>query len=286
MNQTPVQFPEEVRFNPLVGLKSFRIAEAGGAWRLIVLAKNLDETGLGKVERGRLRAYSKHLGISSKQFNRWLSAARYYDMVRDVQSENREWLLILASNSDIAKTLGCEKRFRFVTLPAKYFVGKGWRAYVFASWQSAFTNNGERLVSQKKQAELTGISEQVQRKFNKEAGVQSRKNYAVSNIHANGYSAVLEFGKRAGLFEYWDKEKHQKYLGWRIPNSRYFPMFALDGSYKTRRALSLFNRTAEQYSASMKSVRKSDDTKPKFPEIYLFSRTSRNGNGLWIHLPL
>lgn len=285
MNQTPVRFPEDVRFNPLVGLKSFRIAEAGGAWRLIVLAKNLDETGLGKVERRRLRAYSKHLGISTKQFNRWLSAARYYDMVQDVQSESGEWMLILASNSTIAKTLGCKARYRVVSLPAKYFVSKGWRAYVFATWQSVFTNNGERLVSQKKQAELTGISEQTQRQFNKQAGVQSRKNYAVSNIHANGYSAVLEFGNRAGLFEYWDKEKHQKYLGWRIPNSRYFPMFGLDGSIKTRRALSLFNRTAEQYSASMKSVRKSENTKRKFPEIYLFDRTSRNGNDLWIHLP-
>jgi len=283
MNQTPVRFPNDVRFNPLIGLRSFRIAEAGGAWRLIVLAKNLDEMGLGKVEREKLRTYSKHLGVSNRQFNRWLSAARYYDMVQDVQSERGEWMLILASNQEIAKKLGCKLRGRVVILPAKLFVGKSWRAYVFASWQSIFTNNGERLVSQKKQAEITGVSEQTQRKFNKKVGVQSKRNYAISNIHANGYSAVLEFGNRAGLFQYWDKKKHQKYLGWRIPNSRYFPMFGLDGSYKTRRALSLFNRTAEQYGASMKALRKSET---QFPEIYVFDRTSRNGNDLWIHLPL
>ncbi len=276
-------FPETVKFNPLVGLKSFRTSGAGGAWRLVVLAKTLEENGIGKVSREALRAFALSLGVHAKSFERWLTAARNFDFVQDVQTKDGEWVLILASHENVARSLGCKHQGRAVNLPSNMLFIKGWKSRVFASWQSASTNNGERLVSQKKQAEVTGILEQTQRKFNKEAGVISKKNYAISNIHANGYNAVLDFGNRAGLFGYWDKEKHQKYLGWRIPNSRYFPLFGVDGSYKTRRALSLFNRTAEQYSASMKAIRTKGT---KLSEIYVYSRVSSNGNSLWIHLPL
>jgi hypothetical protein len=282
MTEALARFPEFVNFNPLVGLKSFRTSGAGGAWRLFVLAKNLAGV-FDHIERETLRLCARSLGIHEKTFNRWLDVARNLDFVQDRQRVSGEWMLILTSYNKAAKSLGCVRTGRTVQLPINIFFGKVWRAHVFASWQSAFTNNGERLVSQKKQCEITGISEQTQRKFNKEAGVQSKRNFAISNIHANGYSAVLEFGNRAGLFEYWNKETHQKYLGWRIPNSRYFPLFGVDGSHKTRRTMSLFNRTAEQYAASEKALRKSD---PKFPEMYLFDRTSRNGNDLWIHLPL
>jgi hypothetical protein len=285
MSDTLAQFPKDVSFNPLVGLKSFRISGAGGAWRLFVLAKNL-AGALDHIERDRLRAFAKSLGVHDKTFNRWLDAARNLGFMEDRQRMSGEWFLILTSYRKAAKILNCKNSCRVVVLPVNLLFSKGWRAYVFASWQSVFTNNGERLVSQKKQAEITGISELTQRQFNKQAGVQSNKNYAISNIHANGYSGALEFGNRAGLFKYWNKETHQMYLGWRIPDSRNFPLFGVDGSYKTRRTMSLFNRTAEQYAASKKVIRNSDDSNPEFPEMYVFDRVSRNGNCLWIHLPL
>lgn len=283
MTAMPACFPETVKFMPLIGLKSFRMSEAGGAWRLFVLAKNL-AGHFDHIERESLRAYAKELGISEKQFTRWMNAARGYDLFTDVQRKSGEWMMILTSNKKAAAIFGCEIKDYYVTLPAKHLFSKGWKAFVFASWQAAFTGNGERLVSQKKQAAITGISEQVQREYNKTAGVTSKKNYAVSNIHANGYHGVLEFGNRAGLFQFWDKQTHQKKLGWRIPNTRHFPLFGLGGSYKTRRTMSLFNRTAEQHAASMKALRKSETL--KFPEIYVYDRNSQNGNGLWIHLPL
>ena len=282
MTETSACYPDTVKFWPLVGLKSFHTSSAGGAWRLLVLAKNLAGQ-LDHIEREILKAYARSLGVHDKSFARWLETARGLGFVKDRQRISGEWILILSSNKKAAQGLGCENAGRAVTLPAKLLFGKGWRSFVFASWQAAFTNNGARLVSQKKQAEITGISEQTQRQFNKEAGVQSKSNYAISNIHVNWYKAVLEFGARAGLFQYWDKEKHQKYIGWRIPNSRYFPLFGVGGSYKTRRTMSLFNRTPEQYAASMKAIRKSDTN---FREMYVFHRTSRNGNDLWTHLCL
>ncbi|HNE05129.1 MAG TPA: hypothetical protein PLT08_11460 [Anaerolineales bacterium] len=281
MDKNPVLLPEFVKFNPLVGLKSFRTSSAGGAWRLMVLAKNL-AGNLDHIERETLRQATRLLGVQDKTFRRWLDAARGLNFVSDIQRTSGEWMLILSSNNSIAFSLGCVNHCRVVQVPIENLFAKNWRAIVFAAWQAGFTGNGERLVSQKKQYEITGIQEQTQRQFNKAAGVQSQKNYAISNIHANGYGAVLEFGNRAGLFQYWNKETHQKHLGWRIPNSRYFPLFGTGGSYKTRRTMSLFNRTAVQYAASMKAIRKNG---VKFSEMYVFDRTSQNGNNLWIHLP-
>ncbi len=44
----------QIKIHPLVGLKSFRIPEAGGAWRLFVLAKNISSE-LDHISRDELR---------------------------------------------------------------------------------------------------------------------------------------------------------------------------------------------------------------------------------------
>lgn len=280
MTEASARFPECVKFNPLVGLKSFRMSEAGGAWRLFVLAKNLVTTGNDYIEREALREYAASLGILEKTFKRWVTAARNFDLVRDVQRKGGEWMLILTSNDKAASIMGSESKGKAVTMSARLFVGKQWRAYVFAGFEATF--NG-RLISRKKQAELSGIPESTQRKFDKEAGVKRQKNYAVSNIHANGYSAVLEFGNRASLYKYWDKTTHQLKLGWRLPDSRRFDGAMTNGSKNSLRALSLFNRTDEQYKRTVKKLSKSDSS---IREVYLFSHTSRNGADMWLHMPL
>jgi len=96
---------------------------------------------------------------------------------------------------------------------------------------------------------------------------------------------VLEFGNRACLFQYWDNKTHQKKLGWRIPDSRVFPMYGTDLSKSTPRKMSLFNRTAEQFSATMKKLRslKSDDKEIKLREVYQLEGVSSKGNNLWNH---
>ena len=275
-------FPHELRFIPIQGIKSFH-AGAGGAWRAFILAKNLAGT-LDHVDRGQIVSFAHSLGVHSKTFDRWLNAARGFGFVRDVQRQTGEWILVLVGHKAAAEILGHkERRSRFVSLPARLLVSAGWKSYVFAAWQAQFTNNGERLVSQKKQAELTGISEQVQRQYNKGAGVKNKKNYAISNIHANGFNSVLEFGTRAGLFKFWNKETHQMYLGWRVPNSRVFPLLGASGFQKTRKTMSLFNKTVEQYSHTMKALRKNETA---FREIYIYYQNSQNGNGLWTHTPL
>lgn len=271
--------PSDLKLYPLVGIKSFKTPEAAGAWRLFVLAKNLAGAA-DHIQREDLKQAAFDLGVSKRQYHRWINAARNYDFFTDVQRMSGEWILILTSNKKAAARLGCETQGRPVVLPAKLLFGDDWRAYVFAGWQSAHTNNGLRLTSQKKQAEITGIDPQTQRKFNKRAGVTKEKNYAISNIHANGYDCVFEFGNRAALFEYWNKETHQKYLGWRLPDSRKFPLYGSDGSCRTPRTMSLFNHTAEAERDNR------DREENGLIETYTYSRKSGKGNNLWNHHPI
>lgn len=277
-------FPQEIKIHPLVGLKSFRLPEASGAWRLFVLAKNLAGVA-DHIERDKLGKWSNELGIKLPTFTRWMTTARNLGLFTDVQRMSGEWILILPSYQRAADMLGVGKLGAMCQLPAKVLFRKGWKGFVFASWQAAFTKNGTRLVSQKKQAEITGIDPQTQRQFNKMAGVTSEINYAISNQHANNFAGEQEYGNRAALFTYWDKLTHQKKLGWRIPDRRVFPLYGTDLSKSTPRKLSLFNRTAEQFSATMKQIRKlkSEDKPITAKDIYQLDRKSEKGNNLWIH---
>ncbi len=151
---------------------------------------------------------------------------------------------------------------------------------MFASWQASTTGNGQRLVSLRKQAEITGIDSQTQTKLNKQAGVQSTQNYAISNQHANNLAGIAEYKLRACPFGFWDEATHQKKLGWRIPNTRVFPLFG-DISNSTPRNMSLFNRTAEQYATTTKALRTLEET--TLQEFYTFDRVSSKGHHLWIH---
>ncbi len=276
-------FPKNLRFDPLQGLKAF-VSGKGKAWILWVVLRGLDTNGLGRVNRKAARSTLLSLGVKPKTFGRWLPTARKFGFVKAVQKKTGEWSLALNSQKNICISLGLQRPSRYVSLPAHLLVGKGGKANLFAAWQSLYTQNGKRLVSQKRQSMITGVSEQSQRKYNKQAGVISKRNYAISSIPAKSYSGILEFGNRSGLFKYWDKAKKQKYLGWRLPNTRIFPLFGTSGSYNSLRALSLFNKTAEQYSKTMKALSK-NTFRPK--EVYIFQQVSgRSGSNLWTHFPV
>lgn len=277
---------QSVKLYPLTGLKAIRQNEAGGAWRLFVLAKNIAGV-LDHIGRDQLQQAAYELGVTKKNFDRWLDAGRRYDLFTDVQRMTGEWVLILPSHKKAAELFDC-KLGRPVTLPIELLFGEQWRAYVFAAWQSSYTGNGKRLVSQKKQAEITGIEPQVQTEYNKQAGVKSSKNYALSNQHQTRFAAEVEYGNRACTFLFWDKDTHQRYIGWRIPNTRIFPLFGTDISNHTPRNMSLFNRTAEQQAHTLKTLRKlsNDGKEVTTKEIYTYSRQSEKGNSLWNHLPI
>lgn len=91
--------PSSIKIYPLVGLKSLH-NEAGGAWRLFVVAKTL----AGKadhIRRDALREAVLSIGVSKTSYNRWLTTARNYDLFTDVAAK----IALEAGNKAMAKEL-------------------------------------------------------------------------------------------------------------------------------------------------------------------------------------
>lgn len=268
-----------IKIYPLTGLKAMQ-SSCGGGWRLFVLAKHYAGVS-DHIGREQFRKSVLSLGVSKSQFNRWMTEARNNDLFTDIQRMTGEWILVIPSWTRAAQLFDVELG-NAIMFDVSLLFGKSWRAHLFASWQSSYTGNGARLVSQKKQAQVSGINTQTQRSFNKQAGVKCQRNYAISNQHASMFSGVTEFRQRACPFKYWDKATHQYKIGWRIPDTR---TYSTGVSNKTLRNLSLFNASAEQYSKTMKTIKRlrSEDRKMETQEVYIFDKQSEKGNNLWIH---
>lgn len=271
-----------IKIDPLVGLRAYQSPKAGRAWAIFMLAKGLafrkDHISIDK-----LKSVVLELGVEDRSFRRWVYQAVTLGMMKFVTRKSGEKVLVLKNYKAVSKQFGQDKK-EVIYVDGRKLFGKNGKAYVFAVWQARFTHSGRILTSQKRQAELTGISEQTQRKYNKKAGVKSTKNFAISNVHANGMDDVKEHRPRACAFSFWNYETHQWHLGWRLPDTRVFSEFATNGPVKSPRTTSLFNYTSEQHLESIDLFRRaSSEGRVTVGELYVFDRTSSRGNGLWIH---
>jgi len=283
----------QVVFSPLTACKSLSI-NALGAYRLYVLAKALagvlDSVFVSEVENFAL-AY-----ISKRQYQRNKSAALRLGLLKVHERKNGQFVFVMVSHAQAALLLDATKSSennRAVVLLDDLFSDK-WQAIAFTTWQAKFTENGVRLTSQKKQAELTGIQPQMQRKYNKICGVQSRSNYAVSNISANQLDIVKEFGHRAAPFAFKDYKLNQTYIAWRLPSSRVVCADSsalnpsrIDGvligtNLNMRKGGSrLFVYGDTSFTKAKKAVKSE-----RIHDLYLFSRVADSGVGLYIHFPI
>jgi len=182
----------EIVFSLLTACKSIS-ANSMGAYRLFILAKAL-AGALDSVLVSRVEIIARTY-ISKRQFQRDKSAALSLGLFRYHERKNGEKVLLLVSHEKAALLLGAKKssEARRGVVALDDLFGENWQAIVFVSWQAKYTKNGVRLTSQKKQAEITGIQPQMQRKYNRICGVTSRSNYAVSNVSANHLDMVREF---------------------------------------------------------------------------------------------
>ncbi|MCB0102193.1 MAG: hypothetical protein KDD74_09135 [Anaerolineales bacterium] len=283
----------QVFFSPLTACKSLSI-NALGAYRLYVLAKALagvlDSVLVSEVENFALTY------ISKRQYQRNKSAALRLGLLTVHQRKNSQSVFVLVSHAQAALLLGATKSSednRAAVSLDDLFSDK-WQAIAFTAWQAKYTENGVRLTSQKKQAELTGIQPQMQRKYNKICGVVSRSNYAVSNISANQLDMVKEFGRRAAPFAFKDYKLNQTYIAWRLPSSRVvcadsstLNPLGIEGSListnpNTRKGGSrLFVYGDTTFTKAKKTV-KGDN----IHDLYVFSRVADSGAGIFTHFSI
>ena len=103
-------------------------------------------------------------------------------------------------------------------LPADLLFGAGWRANLWAAYLASL-GDGKVTISRAKLRELSGVPERTQARWEGEAGVIARANYAVSDRDASELTLEREFG-RAGAFAWRDAASGQMVLSWRLPDTR------------------------------------------------------------------
>ena len=207
-----------VRFWPIMGINAARVNH-GGAWKIYVLAKNLDLTGRGAIPLENLIKWVKALGVHPKTFNRWLGDALALGLITE-RARHDGWV-VLASNQAAAVTLGCNHAGgRPASITAAALVTHGWRAQVFAAYEET---HGGRPISRAKQESLTGVPISTQRAYDNQAGVIRKRNIAISEEPVKCLEGAKEFENRAGPFPWRDKRRRYKVLAWWLPDNRTAP---------------------------------------------------------------
>lgn len=158
--QQPDPYPDRVKVWSLVGFAAIN-NKLGGAWRLWMLARALDQSGSGVVAESDLRDYCKHLGVSERLQRYWLAAAiRSGILAERVYKRSGDRVFILASLGRGAAAIGAQYIGRPAEVSSRALVKSGWKRHLWAAYLA--TLNG-RPVSQQKKFELTGIEPRVQR---------------------------------------------------------------------------------------------------------------------------
>jgi len=164
------------------------------------------------------RELSEWLGIDRRKFRRWLREAERIGLVR-VASHRSGPVLILTGIERAAEIIGCESLGpRPMELPAEDLLGAGWRANVWAAYLASL-GDGKVTISRSKLRELSGVPERSQARWEAEAGVIARANYAVSDRAAGGLEWERDF-IRSHAFAWRDPASGGRVIAWRLPDTR------------------------------------------------------------------
>lgn len=283
----------QVTFSPLTACKSLTAKSWLGAYRLFLLAKGMAKGDSVNVSEVKAEACQF---ISERQFARDMSAARRLGLLAIHERKSGARVFVITSHENAAIKLGAtvSSAAKRATVSLPDLFSDNWQAIAFVIWQAVTTQNGARLISQKKQAEKTGISPQMQRQYNKACGVKSQCNYAVSNIAANRLDGEKEFGTRAAPFAFKNHKLNQVYIAWRLPSKRVVCGYpnavnanGIEGILITtnpnasRKGNTLFIRDGE--TSFTKAVKRASR---KQRDLYLFSHISQSGAGIFTHFAI
>jgi len=264
-----------VKVWPLMGISAWR-NQHGGAYRLWILAKAIDQEGSGAVTDAELRGAARSLGVHKRSFRRWLAHAGELGLLETLQRRSGKAYRI-SSHEKGAQALGCSYAGpRYVMVPLKrLFNNKRWKGVLFAAAKTYTSRQKvyETLDKETQQAtkavktvwspisrealqKMTGISRSAQWRLEKKSGTRIRKCYATPDIDGSMLDGVRDFWKPHAF-----PNPHTGKVAWRMPNIHQVPSnYASRGKYgrskKINRALVRGNGSA----GSLKSdVAQSDD---------------------------
>lgn len=250
-------FPADVNFYPVMAIQAARRASrVGGGYRLYVLAKSLDRQGLGNVSRDELRRYALSLGVSPRQWSRWIEEARKNDLVKDWQRQEGEWMLALPNAGRAAYSMGCESvGSRKATMRARDLIGPGWKARIWAAYE--VTHNG-RPISRERMQKTVNVPVSTQRYRDAQAGVTRQQNHAKLKDKADALPMYQDFGKHKGLYI-----RKDGYIGSRKPDSRQWEFASRAGKGRTRKANATLHRMQRLDGLSLMRQAFSEEVTPE-----------------------
>jgi hypothetical protein len=176
----------------------------GGAWRLWVLCKKLDENGCSSVDIHDLKRAVDELGINPRCFRLWMADALALGLF--VEGAGRYWL---TSAGKAARLLGCPDIGLPAAVSLKMLFRKGWKAVLWAGYLATL---GGRPVSQRTKQTVTRVQVRTQRRYQKVIEVKRIKNVAEVDAPRDAFGGLVEFDARV-IYKSGDK------LMQRLPDS-------------------------------------------------------------------
>lgn len=250
----PTEYPEKVTYYLVMGLQAARRGSgSGGAWRLYVLAKALDNHGReaqGTIDADQLRAFALHLGVASRTYRRWYKRAVNAGLLVPVQNKGGGWRLHLPSAGKAAYYMGADDIGRKVQISPEDLIGNGWKARV----TSGLSARGLQ-ISREKQQKTYNIPASTQRYRDNQAGVERQANYAQSDYKADSLPMLQEYGHYKGLFV-----ANNKRVYWRLPDTRTTDIATDAGKGRGRKAKAeLRNLQEQEHNGALKKQRANGD---------------------------
>ena len=191
---------QTVNFYNVMGVEASRHRKKlGGAWRAWVLAKALDAVGYGRIPREALREYAKQIGVKDATFRRWLRQAEKLGLLHLFERDGAKWYH-LPSAGKVAAIMGCESVGYKVEMAAADFVGIGWKARVWATYEAIGPHG--RQVSREVMQKTVNVPARTQARRSKQAGVYRQKTYAKLGVKLDPHNIKIfeSETKQKGVF--------------------------------------------------------------------------------------
>jgi hypothetical protein len=165
------------------------------------------ERATGYIPSKEFKVYLKGLELPRSTYSRWIREAYQLGLFQRA-GKSKIKLLSWAKAGALA---GCSRIDAAVYVDVDSFIGKGWKAVVWA----CFLKNHEGIIARATLKELSGgVSDRTQRARERKAGVHNHTNYATyGKVKDNPDLAIATWGQ-AGFYQTSSEIRR------RLPNSR------------------------------------------------------------------
>lgn len=198
-----------MKMYPLLGMRAIK-AKQGNPWRVWTVAKSLDYEGSGWVCEEKLRARLRRYEVPESSIYRLITEASRKEWI--LREDWKPGFFKLPGPTKIASKLDAVQVGRAVKMDGRLVFTIGWKANVWAGVIRLFDG---KPISRATLEKLTGIPRRTQAHYRRQASVNTRPNYAKSELSVDHLVGIAE--TRPGAFAI------DQTVAWRLPDTRFAP---------------------------------------------------------------